>query len=137
MFAESIQMLSNTLDIALRFKTNTWRGGFMTNYYARNIEVPNGVSASNGVITIDYFYSADATDRPQDAGPFLPITDNINISNLTVGSSSIGNKSKWVLNVRGFSAANTPCGKTTACTFGPGSRELIDPIGRISLADST
>ena len=68
-FAENIDMLSNTLDIALRFKTNTWRGGFMTNYYARDINVPNGVSASNGVITIDYFYSANASDRPQDAGP--------------------------------------------------------------------
>ena len=57
----------------------------MTNYYARNIDVPNGVSATNGVIPIDYFYSADATDRPQDAGPFLPYTNNINVSNLRAG----------------------------------------------------
>jgi polygalacturonase len=28
-FAEDLQMLSSTLDIALRFKTNTWRGGFI------------------------------------------------------------------------------------------------------------
>jgi polygalacturonase len=136
-FAENIDMLSNTLDIALRFKTNTWRGGFMTNYYARNINVPNGVSASNGVITIDYFYSADATDRPQDAGPFAPFTDNINISNLNVGSAAVGNKSKWVFNVRGLSPQNTPCGTTTACVFGPGSKSLDDPIGRISIADSS
>jgi polygalacturonase len=132
-FAENIDMLSNTLDIALRFKTNTWRGGFMTNYYARNINVPNGVSASNGVITIDYFYSANASDRPQDAGPFTPFTDNINVSNLNV----TGGTSRWAFNLRGYSAVNTPCGTTNACVFGPGSKQIIDPIQRISVSDST
>jgi len=132
-FAEDLQMLSSTLDIALRFKTNTWRGGFMTNYYARNIDVPNGVSASNGIITIDYFYSANASDRPQDAGPFMPFTDNINVSNLNVP----GGKSKWVFNLRGYSAVNTPCGTTNACTFGTGSKLINDPIRRISVSDST
>lgn len=131
-FAENLNMLSNTLDIALRFKTNTWRGGFMTNYHARNINVPAGVSANNGVITIDYFYSAGATDRPQDGGPFLPITDNINISNLTVP----GGASRWVFNLRGYSSANTPCGTTNACTPGPGSKVLDDAIRRISVSDS-
>ena len=119
-------MLSNTLDIALRFKTNTWRGGFMTNYYARNIDVPNGVSSSNGVITIDYFYSADATDRPQDAGPFQPFTDNINVSNLNVPAGN----SKWAFNLRGYSPLNTPLG-------GAGSKQLTDFIGSISVSDST
>ena len=132
-FAEDLQMLSSTLDIALRFKTNTWRGGFMTNYYARNIDVPNGVSASNGIITIDYFYSANASDRPQDAGPFMPFTDNINVSNLNVP----GGKSKWVFNLRGYSAVNTPCGTTNACRFGTGSKLINDPIRRISVSDST
>lgn len=132
-FAENITMLSNTLDIALRFKTNTWRGGFMTNYHARNITVPNGVSPSNGIITIDYFYSAGATDRPQDSGPFLPITDNINVSNLNVP----GGNSRWVFNLRGYSAVNTPCGTTTACRPGLGSKLLVDPIRRISVSDST
>ncbi|HYT96454.1 MAG TPA: glycoside hydrolase family 28 protein [Casimicrobiaceae bacterium] len=132
-FAENIDMLSNTLDIALRFKTNTWRGGFMTNYYARNINVPNGVSASNGVITIDYFYSANASDRPQDAGPFRPFTDNINVSNLNV----TGGNSRWAFNLRGYSAVNTPCGTTNACVFGPGSKQIIDSIQRLSVSDST
>ena len=132
-FAENIDMLSNTLDIALRFKTNTWRGGFMTNYYARNINVPNGVSASNGVITIDYFYSASAADRPQDAGPFMPFTDNINVSKLNV----TGGNSRWAFNLRGYSAVNTPCGTTNSCVFGPGSKLINDPIHRIAVADST
>lgn len=107
----------------------------MTNYYARNIDVPNGVSASNGIITIDYFYSANASDRPQDAGPFIPVTDNINVSNLSVP----GGNSKWAFNLRGYSAVNTPCGTGTppACTVGPGSKQILDPIGRISISDCT
>jgi polygalacturonase len=132
-FAENLDMLSSALDIALRFKTNTWRGGFMTNYHARNITVPNGVSANNGIITIDYFYSASASDRPQDGGPFLPFTDNINVSNLNVG----GGMSRWVFNLRGYSSVNTPCGTTSACQPGPGSKVLDDPIRRISVSDST
>ena len=137
-FAEDLDMLSSTLDIALRFKTNTWRGGFMTNYYARNINVPNGVSASNGVITIDYFYSANSSDKPQDAGPFIPRTDNINVSNLNVPAG----KSKWAFNLRGYSAVNTPCGTgpiPLACVpiAGADDKLIIDPIGSISVSDST
>jgi polygalacturonase len=126
-FVQNTKMLSNTLDIALRFKTNTWRGGFMTNYYARNIYVPNGVSASNGVITIDYFYSADATDRPQDAGPFRPFTDKIYVSNLIVP----GGSSKYAFNLRGFSPANTPIDPAH------GSVTIDDAIGLVRVSDST
>jgi len=126
-FAQNIKMLSNTLDIALRFKTNSWRGGFMTNYYARNIYVPNGVSSTNGVITIDYFYSADATDRPQDAGPFRPFTDKIYVSNLVVP----GGSSRYAFNLRGFSSANTPI------TPALGSVTIEDPIGLVRVSDST
>jgi polygalacturonase len=126
-FVQNTKMLSNTLDIALRFKTNTWRGGFMTNYYARNIFVPNGVSATNGVITIDYFYSADATDRPQDAGPFRPFTDKIYVSNLIVP----GGSSRFAFNLRGFSPANTPLDPAH------GSVTIDDAIGLVRVSDST
>jgi hypothetical protein len=38
--------------------------------------------------------------------------------------------------LRGYSAVNTPCGTTNACAFGPGSKLINDPIGRISVSDS-
>ena len=69
-FVENIRMNSSELDIALRFKTNTRRGGVMRNYYARNVDVPNGVSANSGAITIDYFYRADSSDDPAESGPY-------------------------------------------------------------------
>lgn len=63
----------------------------------------------------------------------MPITDNINVSSLNVS----GGSSRWAFNLRGYSAVNTPCGTTNACAVGPGSRQIIDPIRRNSIADST
>jgi hypothetical protein len=85
------------------------------------------VSASNGVITIDYFYSADATDRPQDAGPFRPFTDKIYISNLIVP----GGSSRYAFNLRGFSLANTPIDPAH------GNVSIDDAIGLVRVSGST
>ena len=139
-FVENIQMNSSELDIALRFKTNTRRGGVMRNYYARNITVPNGVSANNGAITIDYFYRADASDDPAESGPYRPFTDQIYITNLTVGrGAKAGTKA---FNIRGFGtdpapsplppnfAANTPRAGVA------GSAGVNDAIGLVRVRDS-
>jgi len=105
-FAENLQMNSSELDIALRFKTNTRRGGVMRNYFARNIQVPNGVSANNGAITIDYFYRADASDDPAESGPYRPYTDGIYITNITVGrGTKAGTKA---FDIRGFATGTAP-----------------------------
>ena len=79
------------------------------------------------MITIDYFYSADATDRPQDAGPFRPFTDKIYVSNLVVP----GGSSKYEFNLRGFSPANTPIDPMH------GSLTIDDAIGLVRVSDST
>jgi polygalacturonase len=133
-------MNSSELDIALRFKTNTRRGGVMRNYFARNIQVPNGVSANNGAITIDYFYRADSSDDPAESGPYRPFTDQIYISNLTVGrGSKAGTKA---FNIRGFGTgaptplppnfvANTPRAGVA------GSVGVNDAIGVVRVKDST
>lgn len=141
-FAEDIQMNSSTLDIALRFKTNTRRGGVMRHYYARNIQVPNGVSANNGAITIDYFYRADASDDPAESGPYKPFTDQIYITNLTVGrGTKAGTKA---FNIRGFGTdAPTPSPlppnfvANTPRTGVTGSVGLNDPIGVVRVRNST
>lgn len=128
-------------DVALRFKTNTRRGGVMRNYYARNIQVPNGVSANNGAITIDYFYRVDAPDDPAESGPYRPFTDQIYISNLTMGrGTKSGTKA---FNIRGFGAnlapvpspsnfvANTPRAGVA------GSVGINDAIGVVRIRNST
>ena len=141
-FAENIEMNSSELDIALRFKTNTRRGGVMRNYYARNIKVPNGVSTNNGVITIDYFYRADASDDPAESGPYRPFTDQVYITNLTVGR---GNKSGTkAFNIRGF-GTNSPAPSPQPPNFVAntprsgiaGSVGVNDAIGVLRVRDST
>jgi len=134
-------MNSSELDIALRFKTNTRRGGVMRNFYARNITVPNGVSANNGAITIDYFYRADSSDDPAESGPYRPFTDEIYVTHITVGrGTKAGTKA---FNIRGFGTgtaptpalpnfvANTPRAGTA------GSVGVSDAIGVVRVRDST
>ncbi|MDR3436566.1 glycoside hydrolase family 28 protein [Telmatospirillum sp.] len=104
-FVQNLNMLnvnyaSNPLNIALRFKTNMNRGGFIRNYYARNIKLPNGINLTpgyytplagspipkntvstnqGGIITFDCDYSPASDNvriRP-------PVITNINISNVT------------------------------------------------------
>lgn len=107
-YIQNINMLNanyaaNPLNIALRFKTNMNRGGFIKNYYARNITLPNGINLTpsyytpltgspvpagtvstnqGGVITFDCDYSPSSDNvriRP-------PVISNINISNVTVSA---------------------------------------------------
>jgi polygalacturonase len=141
-FAENIQMNSSELDIALRFKTNTRRGGVMRNYYVRNIQVPNGVSANNGAITIDYFYRADASDDPAESGPYRPFTDQIFVTNLVVGrGTKAGTKA---FNIRGFATASPPPSPlppnyvpNTPRAGTSGSVGVNDAIGLVRVRDST
>ena len=77
-FAEDCRMSSPHLDRALRFKTNSIRGGVVENIYARNIKVGE---VGDAVIKIDYYYEEG------DAGKFTPVMKNINISNLTCEKS--------------------------------------------------
>ncbi len=140
-FAEDIQMNSSELDIALRFKTNTRRGGVMRNYYARNIQVPNGVSKNNGAITIDYFYRADSSDEPAESGPYRPFTDQIYVTHLTVGrGTKAGTKA---FNIRGFATGTAPDPTTpnfVANTPRPnvnGSVGVNDAIGVVRVRNST
>ena len=77
-FTENCRMSSPHLDRALRFKTNSLRGGVVENIYARNIKVGE---VRDAVIKIDYYYEEG------DAGKFTPVMKNINVSNLTCEKS--------------------------------------------------
>jgi polygalacturonase len=75
-FAENLRMSSPDLNIALRFKTNSLRGGFVDGYHARDITVG---TVATSAIEIDFNY---------EEGPghgFNPIVGNIDIRDITVG----------------------------------------------------
>src|SRR5450759_683413 len=78
-FAEDLQMSSPNLQIALRLKTNSLRGGFIENVHMRNTTVGQ-VSAQAFLIDFNY-----------EVGPgygFNPTVADITMSNVTVGSAN-------------------------------------------------
>nr|WP_268811653.1 glycoside hydrolase family 28 protein [Kibdelosporangium aridum] len=89
-FARNLHLSSPDLDIALRFKTNSMRGGFVENFYARDITVGT-VAAS--AIEIDFNY---------DEGPghgFNPLVRGIDIRDMTVETA------RRALSLRGYPEA--------------------------------
>lgn len=86
-FVRDCEMSSPNLDIALRFKTNSVRGGFITGFHARDITVGQVAKA---VIDINFYY---------EEGPgygFNPVVGDINVERLTV------QKATQSLNLQGY-----------------------------------
>jgi glycosyl hydrolase family 28 len=87
-FARNIQMTSPNIRSALRLKTNSLRGGFITDVHLRDIEVSEVTLAG---IEIDFFY--------EDVGPgqgFDPSVGDVNVENLHVDTT------QFALNLRGY-----------------------------------
>lgn len=107
---QNIHWQTNALNTAIRLKTNMNRGGYLRNFYVRNIAIPNGVqttpafytslpnspihaktvaTAAGAVITFDCDYSPlndNVRTRP-------PVVSNVHISNVTVGNVQAQGKS--------------------------------------------
>jgi len=86
-FTQNCGMSSPNLDIALRFKTNSMRGGFIEKVYARNIQIGQ---VGQAVIDINFYYGEGA------GFGHLPTVGDIHVSNLTVTTA------KQALNVQGY-----------------------------------
>lgn len=106
-FAQSCQMSSPNLDIALRFKTNSMRGGYITGFHARDITVGQ---VGQAVIDINFYYGEGAGHG------FLPLVGDINVSNLTVGTAKQGLNLRGYPedHIRGVRLTNVDLGTTTA-----------------------
>ena len=73
-FAEKCRLDSPDLERALRFKTNTLRGGVIENVFVRDIEIG---TVNLAPIEIDLRY------EPRDQGPFIPEVRNILVERMT------------------------------------------------------
>jgi len=89
-FAEQCRLDSPELERALRFKTNTLRGGVIENVFVRDIEIG---SVKLAPIEIDLRY------EPRDSGSFVPIVRNILVERMR------SKKSRYGLYIRGLEAA--------------------------------
>ncbi|GAB2928859.1 glycoside hydrolase family 28 protein [Nonomuraea fastidiosa] len=86
-FIRDCAMSSPNLDIALRFKTNSVRGGFIEGFHARDLEIGQ---VGGSVIDVNFFY---------EEGPghgFNPSVRGIDVRDVTVGTA------ERALNLRGY-----------------------------------
>src|SRR5450759_1569549 len=101
-FAEDLQMSSPNLDIALRLKTNSLRGGFIENIHLRN---PPVGQVSEQAFLIDFSYGE---------GPgcgFDPHVAHITVRNVAVGSA------KQAFRLVGYPTDHIQDITLTNCTF--------------------
>ena len=76
-FVENCKMDSPNLDIAIRLKTNSKRGGLIENFYVRNVQVGQ---VKEAVLKVDMFYNVHGNQN----GNFIPRIENIYLQNVTV-----------------------------------------------------
>jgi len=86
-FVRNCQISSPNLNIALRFKTNSARGGYITNFHAKDITVGEVAGAA---IDVNFYYGEG------DGYDFNPFVSGINVEDMTVESA------KQSLNVSGY-----------------------------------
>jgi polygalacturonase len=101
-FAENCVMSSPNLDRALRFKTNSERGGIIENVYARNIQVGE---VKEAVILIDYYYDTG------DKGKFTPVMRDFYFNNIS------SKKSKYALNLKAYERSPVKNFQIENCSF--------------------
>ena len=89
-FAEKCRLDSEHLERALRFKTNTLRGGVIENVFVRDIEIG---TVNLAPIEIDLRY------EPRDSGPFIPEVRNVLVERMK------SKQSKYALYIRGLEQA--------------------------------
>jgi polygalacturonase len=101
-YAENCVMSSPNLDRALRFKTNSERGGVIENVYCRNIDVGE---VKEAVILIDYYYDKG------DVGKFTPVMRNFYFNNVT------SKKSRYALNMKAYERSPVKNLQIENCSF--------------------
>jgi polygalacturonase len=101
-FAERCRMDSPNLNIALRFKTNSVRGGVVERIFMRDVTIGQ---VGQAVISVDFQYEEG------DAGKFPPTVRDIEVRNVT------SQKSRNALALRGYSYAPVTNVRLTDCRF--------------------
>jgi polygalacturonase len=122
-FARDCKMSSPHLNIALRFKTNSVRGGFIEGFYAKDIEVGQ---VGRAVIDIDFFYQEGAGHG------FNPVVGDIHVSNLTVQSAqrALNLRAYSDDHIRGVTLSHVDFGTTT-------SSSVVENVDGLVLDDVT
>jgi polygalacturonase len=113
-YGERCRMDSPRLDRALRFKTNSVRGGTIEHVYMRDVTVGEVAEA---VVTADFFYEEG------DTGRFPPILRDVEVLRVT------SRKSRYALRLRGYAHDPISDVRLIDCTFdGVAEREFLENV---------
>jgi polygalacturonase len=148
---ENKNWATNPLNTAIRLKTNLNRGGFLRNFYVRNISIPNGVQtspafyaslpnspiesktvavAAGAVVTFDCDYTPTADTvrtRP-------PVVDNVQISNVTVGNVEVKKGPKKGQKAACYQAI-VILGPVSNNYNGPQPMPQVPPVTNVTISD--
>ncbi len=122
-FIEDCVMDSPNLDRALRFKTNSVRGGVIENVFARRITVGQ---VKEAVIKVNFYYEEG------DAGAFPPIFRNLQVEDLTCA------KGAYAFWFKGYERSKVTGLRFIRCRFdGISEESVIDNVAGLSCEDVT
>jgi polygalacturonase len=143
---ENVNWATNPLNTAIRLKTNMNRGGYLRNFYVRNISIPNGVqtspsyyaslpgspiasrtvaTAAGAVITFD----CDYTPRADNVRTRPPVVTNVHISGIKVGNVTKGGKKLSCFQ------AIVILGPVASDYNGPAPRPQVLPVTNVTISD--
>lgn len=120
-FAEDCNMSSPNLDVALRIKTNSVRGGIIENIFMRNCTIGQ---VSSEVIQVQMNY------QEGDVGAFTPVVRNISINNVTCNSSL------RVFRMECYQRSPVTDIRMADCTFNNAATGILTNVCRLAIYNS-
>jgi polygalacturonase len=144
---ENMNWATNPLNTAIRLKTNMNRGGFLRNFYVRNVSIPNGVqtspsfyaslpgspiasrtvaTAAGAVVTFD----CDYTPRADNVRIRPPEVRNMHISQVRVGNVKTKNGQQ-----ASCFQAFVVLGPVASDYNGPAPRPPVAPVFDVTITD--
>jgi polygalacturonase len=122
-FVENCKMDSPHLNVALRIKTNSFRGGKIENIFMNDCTVGQVAGA---VLDVDLFYEEG------EGGAFTPLVRNVVLEKVTC------RKSKYAVSLRGYKSAPLQDITLKACTFDQVEKEnVIQNVADLRVSDVT
>lgn len=122
-FIEDCRMDSPHLNVALRIKTNSYRGGTIENILMRHCRIGQVAQAA---LDIDLFYEEG------EGGAFTPVVRNIAMEDVTCG------KAKVAVSLKGYKSAPIRDVALTRCVFDHVEKEnIIQNVSGLRVTDVT
>ncbi|HVO97359.1 MAG TPA: glycoside hydrolase family 28 protein [Bryobacteraceae bacterium] len=122
-YVENCRMDSPHLNVALRIKTNSYRGGTIENIFMRNCRIGQVAQA---VLDVDLFYEEG------EGGAFTPTVRNISMEDVTC------EKAKVAVSLKGYKAAPLRDISLKRCTFEHVEKDnVIQNVSGLRLTDVT